>query len=114
MKSNQPLYEGMFVLGPNLTDEARMQLLEKIKSGITSRQGQIQKEHDMGRRKLAYKIQKHSEGYYVLIYFNLVSDGMKDFWHELSLMEETGLLRYMTLQASEVMEKLEFKQLAYN
>lgn len=114
MKSNRQLYEGMFILGPNLSDESRAQLLEKIRQGITSRGGQIEKEHDMGRRKLAYKIQKHSEGYFVLAYFTLGAESMKEYWHDLKLMEESGLLRYMTLQADSIMEKLEFKQLAHS
>jgi small subunit ribosomal protein S6 len=104
----------MFILGPNLSDESRAQLLEKIRHGITSRGGQIDKEHDMGRRKLAYKIQKHSEGYFILAYFTLGAESMKEYWHDLKLMEESGLLRYMTLQADSIMEKLEFKQLAHS
>lgn len=115
MKSNnQNLYEGMFILGPNLTDESRLQLLDKVRQGITSRGGQIEKEHDMGRKKLAYKVLKHSEGYYTLVYFTLAPEAMNDYWRELRLMQESGLLRFMTLRAEEVMEKLEFKQLAHN
>jgi small subunit ribosomal protein S6 len=115
MKSNNPnLYEGMFILGPNLTDESRMQLLEKVRHGITSKGGQIEKEHDMGRRKLASKVLKHSEGYYALIYFTLAPDAMNEFWRELRLMKESGLLRFMTMRTDEILEKLEFKQIAHS
>lgn len=114
MKSDHHLYEGMFILGPNLSDESRLQLLDKVRLGITSRGGQIQKEHDMGRRKLAYKIEKHSEGYYVLIYFDLDTQLIKELWHDLNLMQESGLLRFMTLNTCSVMDKLEFKPLVCN
>lgn len=112
MKSNQHLYEGMFILRPNLSDETRLQLLDKIRAGITSAAGKIEKEHDMGRRKLAYKIEKHSEGYYVLIYFTLPTQSMKEYWHQLSLMNEAGLLRFMTVTVDEVKEELRFAELA--
>lgn len=104
-------YEGMFVLGANLSDEAKERIIESIKLGITSRGGQIVKEHNLGRKRLAYKIRKNSEGVYYLYYFEVDSSAIKDMWREYKLLEEEGLLRFMTLRQDEVMEKVEFPQL---
>ena len=68
----------------------------------------------MGRKKLAYRMLKHSEGYYVLIYFTLAPELVREYWRDLRLMQESGLLRFMTLKVESVMEKLEFKELAYS
>lgn len=103
------LYEGMFVVAANLSDEARNKAVEKIKATIVQDGGEIVKEHDMGRRRLAYEIKKQREGYYTLLYFNLPVTAMKPLWKEWRLMED--LLRFLTLKTDTVMEKLEFKAL---
>lgn len=104
-------YEGMFVLGANLSDEAKERIIDSIKLGITSRGGQILKEHNLGRKRLAYKIGKNSEGSYYLYYFEVDSSLIKDMWREYKLLEEEGLLRFMTLRQEKIMEKVEFPQL---
>ena len=110
MKEKQPnLYEGMYVIRPTLSEEARKQALSKVTEGITSRGGEIVKMHEMGRRKLAYEIDKNREGYYYLIYFNANPSVIGELWKDYHLHED--LLRFMTLRADEVMESLEFKTL---
>ena len=109
-KEHKNLYEGMFVIAANLSDEARRSSVEKIKAMIVQSGGEIVKEHDMGRRRLAYEIKRHKEGYYTLLYFNLAPSEMKALWKEWRLMED--LLRFLTLKAENVLEKLEFKALA--
>lgn len=104
-------YEGMFILGASLSDEAKARITESIKLGITSRGGEILKIHEMGRRKLAYKIRKNSEGVYYLYYFEVDPAQVKEMWREYKLLEEEGLLRFMTLRQDNVMEKIEFPQL---
>lgn len=104
-------YEGMFILGANLSDEAKQRITESIKLGITSRGGEIVKIHEMGRKKLAYKIRKNSEGVYYLYYFDVDPSKMTEMWREYKLLEEEGLLRFMTLRQDQVMEKIEFQQL---
>lgn len=104
-------YEGMYIIAANLSDEAKSRIVESIKVGITSRGGEIVQSHEMGRRKLAYKIGKHSEGFYILYYFTARASDIKDMWREYRLLAEEGLLRFMTLRQDEVMEKLEFPAL---
>lgn len=84
-KSN--LYEGMYVVSAALSEDARNKALEKIRAGITSRNGEILKIHDQGRRRLAYEIDGHREGIYYLIYFNLGPEGIKELWQEYHLNE---------------------------
>lgn len=104
------LYEGMFVIAANLTDEARQAAVDKIKTMITETGGEIVKEHEMGRRRLAYELKRQKEGYYIVLYFNAKPSAMKDLWKEWRLTEE--LLRFLTLRTDDVLEKLEFKALA--
>jgi small subunit ribosomal protein S6 len=108
-KDRKQLYEGMYILSTVLSDETRQKALEKITSGIEERGGEIHKIHDQGRRKLAYEINGRREGHYYLVYFSAPSQIMKDLWREYRLSED--LIRFMTLRAEEVLEKIEFKPL---
>jgi small subunit ribosomal protein S6 len=101
------LYEGMYILNATLSEEARKKALAKIVDGITVKGGKIKKIHDMGKKRLAYEIQNKREGYYYLIYFDIVTTHVTELWQEYHLHED--LLRYNTIQAPFVRETLEFK-----
>ena len=103
------LYEGMYVISATLSDDARNKAFQKILNGITQRGGEILKVHDQGRRRLAYQIDVHREGYYDIVYFNLKTSGIAELWQEYHLNED--LVRFITLRADKVMEKIEFKVL---
>jgi small subunit ribosomal protein S6 len=102
------LYEGMYILNATLSEEAKQKALEKIKGGITSRGGEIHKTFDQGRKKLAYEISGKREGHYFLLYFSVVSTVIDEMWKEYHLNED--LIRFLTLQAEEVPENVDFKK----
>lgn len=108
-QNKQNLYEGMYILSATLSDDARQKALEKIKAGITSLGGAIKKIHEQGRKRLAYEINGHREGYYYIIYFDAPSSSISELWREYHLNED--LIRFITLRAEKVMEKIEFKPL---
>ena len=108
-QNRQNLYEGMYVIKATLSDDARNKALDKIKNGITSRQGEVVKIHDQGRRRLAYEIDGLREGHYYILYFNVAPEAVAELWQEYHLNED--LIRFITLRAEKVMEKIEFKVL---
>lgn len=108
-KEKKQLYEGMYILNPTLSEDARKKALERITTGITHSGGEVRKIHDQGRRKLAYEIRGSREGYYYLVYFDASTSKLGELWRDYHLNED--LLRFMTLKTEEVMETLEFKKL---
>ena len=108
-KERNRLYEGMYILSATLSEDARNKALEKITKAIEEKSGEIHKIHEMGKRKLAYEIDKKREGFYYLIYFSIASIHLNELWSEYHLHED--LIRFMTLRANEVKENLEFKSL---
>lgn len=108
-KEKTQLYEGMYILNATLSEDARGKALDRIQSGITGRGGEVHKTFDLGRKKLAYPIQRAREGHYYLVYFSTKAEMLKELWKEYQLNED--LLRFMTLKAEEVKEDLTFKQL---
>lgn len=108
-KTRKQLYEGMYILSAQLSDDARKKALDKLEAGIKEHGGEIKKIHEWGRRRLTYDINGHREGYYYIVYFECDAEAIKELWHEYHLNED--LVRFMTLQAEEVKEKIEFKSL---
>jgi len=105
----QSLYEGMYIISASLSEEARKKALDRLEVGITGRDGEIVKVHAWGRRRMAYDVQGHREGYYYIIYFNILPDAINELWQEYHLNED--LVRFMTLRTDEVLENIEFKSL---
>ena len=60
-------YELVFIVRPDLDDNAFKDVVEKVKGWITEAGGLITKTDFWGKRKLAYLIRKQSEGQYVLL-----------------------------------------------
>jgi small subunit ribosomal protein S6 len=103
------LYEGMYIISATLSDDARQKALDRIQKGITERGGAILKVHDQGRRRLAYEIDGHREGHYFILYFDVTPAAIGELWQEYHLNED--LVRFVTLRAEKVQEKIEFKPL---
>ena len=106
-QQQQHLYEGMYIVNAALNDEGRQKAFEKIKTGITSRGGEVRKIFEQGRRRLAYEIQGRREGYYYLLYFSLPTSEVAPMWRDCRLHDQ--LLRFTTLRVDVVPEKIEFK-----
>lgn len=107
---NTNLYEGMYIISATLSDDARQKALDRITQGITEKGGEIEKIHDMGRKRMTYEISGHREGHYFLIYFTALPGAISELWEEYHLNED--LIRFMTLRTDAVNEKLEFKKLS--
>lgn len=61
-------YELMYIIRPDVEQETVQAVVEKFQ-GIIANGGEIVKHDIMGKRRLAYEINKHREGTYVLVHF---------------------------------------------
>ncbi|MBU3911721.1 MAG: 30S ribosomal protein S6 [Candidatus Omnitrophica bacterium] len=64
-------YEAMFVLKPDLGKEDLDKVLSHVQDNITKNKGSIDEVKEWGRNKLAYPIEKHKEGIYYLVNFQI-------------------------------------------
>lgn len=62
-------YETMIIADPDLSDDARLPLFEKIREVISQHKGEVIVSEEWGNQKLAYEIRKKSRGFYVRIDF---------------------------------------------
>lgn len=62
-------YETLFVVRPDLGEEATEAVVNKFTSLIADNGGAVEAVNAWGKRRLAYPIEKINEGYYVLVNF---------------------------------------------
>lgn len=63
-------YEIMYIIRPNIEDEAKKALVERFDGIITNNGGEIVESKDWGKRRLAYEINDFRDGYYWLMKVN--------------------------------------------
>jgi small subunit ribosomal protein S6 len=63
-------YETTFIASPLLTEEQVDDLVRHFEGIIAEQGGELLKTDKWGRKKLAYEVQKFSEGYYTLFEMN--------------------------------------------
>jgi small subunit ribosomal protein S6 len=99
------IYEEMFILRPDATEEEITPIVDQLKSTVTSAGGTIDKEERWGVRKLAYRVEKRNEGYYVLMQFTAGPQTVKEV--ERRLRVNDAVLKYMTVRIDEKLKKIE-------
>jgi len=62
-------YETMFITRTDIPDEEIEKLVAQMEGVISHADGKIEKVEKMGRRRLAYSVQKQREGLYLLFVF---------------------------------------------
>ncbi len=87
-------YETLYLLHPDLSDEDREAISEKLQLIITERGGRIVKVDPWSLRKLAYKVQKQSQGYYVLMEYGATAESISEITRTLRLDE--SVMKFFT------------------
>ncbi|TMF56237.1 MAG: 30S ribosomal protein S6 [Chloroflexi bacterium] len=64
-------YELMYIVRPELDDDAVQQEIEKVSQLIQTNGGQVKKITPWGKRRLAYTVKDQREGHYVVAEFEL-------------------------------------------
>ena len=72
-------YEVMFVVRPNLEDEATNAVAENMKKVLESKKATINEVVNMGRRELASEIKKFNNGSYFLFKITGDKEAVKEF-----------------------------------
>lgn len=70
-------YESVIILQPGLDDQEVKALIKKF-SDIIEKAGKVESIEEMGKKKLAYEIKKHKEGFYVLYNFDAEPDSIAE------------------------------------
>ena len=103
-------YELMFVVDPRVADEDVVTMTNDYKTMITTAGSQITSEENWGRRKLAYPIDKLTEGKYVLFFIS--SENGKTALPEVEhrMRQNDKILRYLTVRTDEAIKRASRRQ----
>ncbi len=86
-------YEVLYVITPELDDEANQSVQDKFAKIITDNGGEIEKTDVWGKRRLAYAIDYKTEGFYVLVNFSANPELPREL--ERNLRNDERIMRYM-------------------
>jgi len=89
-------YELAVILKSNLDEEAQKSEFEKIQALITRFGGTIDKVDEWGRRRLAYEINKLSDGVYSFITFTSDGNAPAEIESRIRIME--NVLRFLIIR----------------
>jgi len=92
-------YELALVVNAKIEDDARTATVEKAKEYVTRFGGTITDVEDWGKKKLAYEIQKMSEGYYYFIHFDAEPEVPAQIEENVRIMD--NVLRFLCVRADE-------------
>ena len=86
-------YEVLYVITPELDEEADKVVMDKFAEIITTNGGEIEKTDVWGKRRLAYPIDYKTEGFYVLVTFSANPELPREL--ERNMRNDERLMRYM-------------------
>ena len=92
-------YELALVVSAKIEDDARTATVEKAKDYIVRAGGTVTEVEDWGKKKLAYDIQKMSEGYFYFIQFDAEATAPATIEQDVRIMD--NVLRFLCVRKDE-------------
>jgi small subunit ribosomal protein S6 len=99
------IYEELFIVRPDAPEEEIDQFIEQMKQIVTSAGGTVDKADKWGIRKLAYRVEKRDEGFYVLLQLTSGPEVIKELERRLRVSDL--ILKFLTVRIDERLKKIE-------
>lgn len=90
-------YEMLYILNPELSDEAREAVIAKIEGLVVKNGGNVISTDKWGMKKLQYPIQFKNEGFYVLTTFESGPEFVQELKRVIGISE--GIMRRLITRA---------------
>ena len=89
-------YELAVIVNAKIDDDARAELIERVKELITRFGGNVTEVDEWGKKRLSYEIQKMREGFYYFIHFESETSVPREIEQRMRIME--NVLRYLCVK----------------
>ena len=89
-------YELCVVVSAKLEDDARAELIERVKELIARFEGNVTDVDEWGKKRLAYEIEKMHEAFYYFIHFEAEPTAPAQIESRMRIMD--GVLRYLCVR----------------
>ncbi len=98
------IYEELFIVKPDLAEAEVDPLVEQLTQIVAKGGGSVDKTEKWGVRKLAYRVLKYNEGFYVLLQFTAGPDTVKEIERRLRVAD--SVMKFITVRIDEKLKKL--------
>ena len=92
-------YEIMFIVNPNVVEDEIDKINTQVEGIVTAGGGTVAKVEKMGKRRLAYPVEKCRDGFYVLLTLVATGDIIKETERRLRVMDQ--VIKYLTVRMDE-------------
>lgn len=99
------IYEELFIVRPDATDEQIDPYIEQIRGVIESDGGKLDKTDKWGKRRLAYRVGKFGEGLYILLVFQAKPETVKEIERRMRVTDL--VIKFITVRIDEKMKRIE-------
>jgi small subunit ribosomal protein S6 len=110
MDGQKNIYETIFVLHPELTEEEAETGIQNVVQFLETRGGEIIRVDRAGKRRLAYPVAKQRYGYYSLLHYRVAPEVPAVLERSFRLNER--VLRYLTVRYAKEEQLIGFTRLA--
>ncbi len=98
-------YETVFIVRPDTTDENLDQLIAQMETAVTGAGGKPEQTSKMGRRRLAYRVHRQREGFYILLSLEGSGNTVRELERRLKVNDQ--VIKYMTVRLDEQIKRAE-------
>lgn len=91
-------YESVVIINPRVDEEGVKALVQKF-TDLINTDGKVEKVDELGKRRLAYEVQKNKEGYYVVFYFEANPNLISELERIYRITDE--VIKFMTIKVEE-------------
>ncbi|MDZ7637284.1 MAG: 30S ribosomal protein S6 [Bryobacterales bacterium] len=98
------IYEELFIVKPDVEEEAYSQFVKGLEELITSNGGAMEKTDVWGKRRLAYDVKGYGEGIYVLMVFTAPNNLIREMERRLRVADM--VIKYLTVRVDEDRKRL--------
>ena len=92
-------YEIMYIIRPNIDDEAKKALVERFNGVLTDNGAEITNVKEWGKRRLAYEINDFRDGYYMILNVMSNSEAINEFDRLAKISED--IIRHIIIKEEE-------------
>src|SRR5947209_5463636 len=104
------IYEELFIVRPDATDEEMDPGIEQLRNVITQAGGTLDKTEKWGVRKLAYRLMKQNEGQYILLQFTAKPETVREIERRLRVADL--VMKFLTVRIDEKLKRIEKRRKA--
>ena len=103
-------YEIIFIADPNLSEPDVETLTTTVKGFVEKEGGKIEKSENWGKKRLAYEVRRHRDGYYILLTVLGSAALVKEVERRIRVTD--GIIRHISVRVDEEIAKAETRKAA--